>query len=504
MSSARATPAAIRRKVKKTLMKPSNLVILMSDEHTRRITGCYGHSKVLTPNIDSIAARGVRFENAYCNSPICVPSRASFVTGRYVHKTGNWDNAAPYTGATPGWGHRLTDQSIPLTIIGKMHFRSVEDENGFPDERLIMDVKDGVGDLFGIARQSMPPQGHMVENVRNAGAGETDHTRFDTAVAGEAVRWIETEAGLRGEPWCLWVSLVTPHFPYVAPQEYFDLYPVDEVEWPINGSASAWPDHPMMEIMRRLSMPIPGGEFDEETVRRAIAAYYGLVTFTDRQIGRVLDALEIAGLTESTRIMYTSDHGEMLGDFGKWGKSCMYESSAAVPLIAAGPEIPEAKVVEEPVSLVDCYPAILEAVGARREPADHDLPGTSLWEFVTGAGPVRNEPVFSEYHAVYSPCAQYMLRDSRYKYVHYTGGYPPQLFDMSDDPLEQRDRGQDPKFGEVVAEFESQLRRILDPDEVDRQAQADQAARLEAHGGAEKILGEGLKINFSPVPDEYQ
>ena len=116
----------------------------MSDEHTQRMSGCYGHSTVRTPNIDAMAARGVRFDNAYCNSPICVPSRASFVTGRYVHETGNWDNAAPYTGAATGWGHRLTSQGIPLTIIGKMHFRSVEDDNGFPDEGLIMDVKDGV------------------------------------------------------------------------------------------------------------------------------------------------------------------------------------------------------------------------------------------------------------------------------------------------------------------------------------------------------------------------
>ena len=485
-------------------MKPSNLVILMSDEHTQRMSGCYGHSTVRTPNIDAMAARGVRFDNAYCNSPICVPSRASFVTGRYVHETGNWDNAAPYTGAATGWGHRLTSQGIPLTIIGKMHFRGVEDDNGFPDERLIMDVKDGVGDLFGIAREAMPPQSHMIENVQNAGVGETQYTRFDTAVADEAVSWIENEAGRSGEPWCLWVSFVTPHFPYVSPKEYFDLYPADEVEWPISGSARDWPDHPAAKNARRLSMSIPDGEFAEETVRRAIAAYYGLVTFTDRQIGRVLEALERAGLTASTRIMYTSDHGEMLGDFGQWGKSCMYEAAAAVPLVAAGPEIPEGKVVEQPVSLVDCYPAILQAVGVKRQEADGDLPGASLWDIAAGGGRSRDEPVFSEYHAIYSTHAQYMLRDSRYKYVYHAGGYPPQLFDMRNDPLEQRDLGQDPIFRETVSGFESRLREILDPEEVDRLAKADQQSRLRARGGVEKILRQGLKINFSPTPPEFQ
>ena len=454
-------------------VEPCNLVILMSDEHTQRFSGCYGHSTIQTPNIDSIADSGVRFQNAYCNSPICVPSRASFVTGRYVHTTGNWDNAAPYTGETHGWGHELASQDIPVTVIGKMHFRSVDDDNGFPDERLIMDVKDGIGDLFGTARRSMPPQQHMVENVRRAGPGETEYTRFDRAVASEAVRWIEREAGHAGEPWCLWVSLVTPHFPYVAPQKYFDLYPPDQVEWPIMGSASDWPDHPVMKNMRRLSMPIPNGEFDEQTVRRAIAAY-------------------------------TSDHGEMLGDFGKWGKSCMYEGAVAVPLVAAGPQIPKGKVVKEPVSLVDCYPTILEAVGIEAKAGDKDLPGTSLWRIAQGNSRTPSEPVFSEYHAIYSPHAQYMLRDSRYKYVHYAGGYPPQLFDMCKDPQERQDLGRDAKYSPLITLFEAKLRNILDPDSVDQLAIKDQEARLAAHGGPEKILNEGLKINFSPVPVEFQ
>ena len=485
-------------------MKPSNLLIFMSDEHTQRMSGCYGSPIVRTPNIDSIAARGVRFDNAYSNCPICVPARANFVTGRYIHETGNWDNAAPYTGATEGWGHRLTDQGIPLTIIGKMHFRSVDDDNGFPDERIIMDVKDGIGDLFGLNRTNMSPQSHMVENVRNAGPGETEYIRFDTAVAEEAVRWIDGEAADTREPWCLWVSFVTPHFPYVVPDQYFDLYPVDEVEWPIDGSAADWPDHPYIEAVRGLRMPIEEREFDEAVVRRAIAAYYGLITFMDAQIGRVMRALDSAGLSDSTRIMYTSDHGEMLGDFGFWGKSCMYEGSAAVPLVVSGPGVPRGKAVQDPVSLVDFFPSILEAVGAKPEPADDDLPGTSLWRLADDDRPARSDPVFSEYHAIYSPEAQYMLRDAQYKYVHYTGGYPPQLFDMLDDPREQRDLGRDPSFADVVSRFESQLRSMIDPEEIDRKAKADQQARLEAGGGLEKVMSGGLKINFTPAPTEYQ
>lgn len=484
-------------------MDPCNLLILMSDEHSRRVAGCYGHPLVKTPNIDSIAARGVRFASAYCNSPLCVPSRASFATGRYVHAIGNWDNAAPYTGATPSWGHRLTEQGIPVTAIGKMHFRRVEDDNGFPDERVIMDVKDGIGDLFGLNRQAMPPQDSMVQNIKNAGPGETEYIRFDRAVAAEAARWIRAESGRFGRPWCLWVSFVTPHFPFVVPERYFNSYPPAQVEWPVHAAASEWSRHPYVAQMRRLRLPVRDEELDGESIRRAIAAYYGLVTFMDEQIGVVLEALTEMGLTDATRIMYTSDHGEMLGDFGLWGKSCMYEGSVAVPLILAGPGVPEGRVIDDPTSLVDCFPTIVEAVGGRLNRKEEDLPGLSLWPIASGAiRPARS--VFSEYHGLFSPWAQYMLRDRRHKYVYYTGGYAPQLFDLLEDPREEVDLSGDGRYVAVLAGFEAELRKLLNPDEVDLRAKADQRARLDAHGGAEKILAGGAKINYTPAPAEFR
>ena len=310
--------------------------------------------------------------------------------------------------------------------------------------------------------------------------------------------WIENEAGRSGEPWCLWVSFVTPHFPYVCPQDYFDLYPLDEVEWPINGSARDWPDHPAARNARRLSMSIPGGEFPEETLRQAIAAYYGLVTFTDHQIGRLLNALERSGLTKATRVMYTSDHGEMLGDFGQWGRAACTRRRSLCPWSRRVPESPKVRLSSNRVAC-GLPPRDMQAVGVEPQGSDADLPGTSLWDIATGRQ-CRDESVFSEYHAIYSPHAQYMLRDSRYKYVYHAGGLPPQLFDMLDDPLEQRDLGQDQSFRETVNEFESRLREVLDPDDVDRQAKADQQARLQAHGGVEEILRQGSKGQLQPHP----
>ena len=133
--------------------QPMNLLILMSDEHTRRMTGCYGHSMVQTPNLDRLAERGVRFDNAYVNHPICVPSRANFITGRYTHETGNWDNAHPYTGEeAAGFGHRLADAGHNLTTIGKLHYRFPDDPNGLSDSRIAMNVFQGKGDYYGSIR----------------------------------------------------------------------------------------------------------------------------------------------------------------------------------------------------------------------------------------------------------------------------------------------------------------------------------------------------------------
>src|SRR5699024_9682339 len=130
--------------------KPMNLVFIMSDEHNKNMLGCYGHPVVKTPNLDKLAKNGVKFNNAYCNSPICVPSRASVATGRYVHEIRNWDNAMPYTGEFPSWCHRLTEQGYKVVTIGKLHYRYDNDETGFPDIRLSMQVQDGKGDVYSL------------------------------------------------------------------------------------------------------------------------------------------------------------------------------------------------------------------------------------------------------------------------------------------------------------------------------------------------------------------
>lgn len=189
----------------------------MSDEHNRRVSGCYGNSAARTPHIDGLAARGTRFENAYCNVPICVPARAIVATGRYGHQIDSWDNATPYTGEqAPSWGHRLTAQGHQVTTIGKLHYRQVGDPCGFPDQRLPLHVLSGVGDLYGILRSEMPVPVREKSSrrfVTDAGGGDSEYTRYDRAIAAASARWLAEEGTAAERPWALFVSFVSPHFP---------------------------------------------------------------------------------------------------------------------------------------------------------------------------------------------------------------------------------------------------------------------------------------------------
>lgn len=469
------------------------MLFIMSDEHRRDAAGCYGHPMVRTPTLDRLAASGTRFTGAYCNSPICVPSRASFATGRYPHQIGFWDNGTPYDGSVPSWGHHLQDNGNPVVSIGKLHFRSVDDPNGFDEEIIPLHVVDGIGDVVGLVREGAPPRQAALRLAADAGRGDSSYQRYDDEITAAAVAWIKARgsAARGGKPWALFVSLVCPHFPLIARPEWYDLYPEATVPMPIAVGATAPPMHPFIKATASIAIYDRG--FDDPARRRAIAAYFGMVSFLDHNIGRILAALDAAGLTGETRVVYTSDHGDNLGNRGLWGKSNMYEDAAGIPLIMAGPGVPAGIVCHEPVSLVDGFPTILQCVGA---PAAEGLPGTSLLTLARGLGPDRT--VFSEYHASGSVTGAFMIRKGRFKYVRYAG-MPSQLFDLESDPLELRDLGTEPGYDGLVADCERALRAICDPDAVDHQAKADQQRRIDSFGGRDKVLARG-SFGYSPTP----
>jgi choline-sulfatase len=475
---------------------PSNLLILMSDQHNRSMAGCYGHPVVQTPNIDGLAARGVRFRNAYCNSPICVPSRASMATGRYAHQIGSWDNAFPYDGRVTSWGHRLTRLGHHVTTVGKLHYRSADDDTGFPDQRLPMHVVDGVGDLFSLIRDDMDVRQDLAEAILRPQIGESAYGRYDKAIADEACSVLLNEADRWAKPWVLYVSFTLPHHPLVAPREYAELYPPESVVFPQQYWRDDRPMHPALEEMRRVFGL--DGEADELTVRRAVAMYYAMCTLMDFRCGEVLDALQASGLAESTRVMYTSDHGDSVGEHGLWMKHTMYEGSVGVPFILAGPGVPAGVVSDDVVSLIDCYPTILDCVGIPTSNEDAGIRGSSLFGVI--AEPLRSERIaFGEYHAEGSQRGVFMIRGSRYKYVEYIDA-TPQLFDLSADPDELHDLAGTPPYAEVLEACAKELRTICDPVVVDRQARDAQRQKIDEHGGEAAIRRLGYQIPYTPAP----
>ena len=479
-------------------MPGQNVVFIMSDEHSRRVLGAYGNSVVRSPNLDSLAATGTLFENAYCNCPICVPSRASFATGRYVHTIGYWDNAFPYHGTPPSWGHRLHETGHRCDSIGKLHYRGTDDPNGFDNEILPLHVLEGEGDIQGMLRRPPPTRDSTRQLAGDAGAGESTYLQYDRNIRDEAIRWLKDVAHNRPDrPWCLFISFVCPHFPLVAPLEFFNLYDLAKLPMPPLRDPSDFPDHPVLQKLREVQN-YEDHFRDERHVRIAVAAYYGMVSFLDDNIGRVMLALDETGLSADTLVVYTSDHGDNLGARTFWGKSNMYEESVGVPLILKGPGVPAGRRVATPVSLVDGYPTIVEAVGESLSAHERALPGRSLFSLLAGGDADRT--VFSEYHAVGSLTGIFMVRFHQYKYVHYEG-YRPQLFDLVLDPMEIRDLALEVGHEAVIAEGERRLREICDPARVSRQAFDDQERRILEFGGTEAILKRG-SYPYTPAPGE--
>ncbi len=472
-------------------MVGTNVLVIMADELSRSALGCYGNRLVHTPHIDGLAARGTRFANAYTPSPICVPARAALATGRYVHQIGHWDSAHPYDGRIEGWAHRLRATGHRVASVGKLHYRSAADDNGFSDELLPMHVVDGRGWVRGLLRDPLPAYDVTASFAAEVGAGHSRYTDYDLTICERACRWIDQAAIRRTDkPWVLLTSFTSPHYPLVAPPEFLARYDPDDLPEP----GGAKPDHP---VLRELADFFDyDRHFDEAGRRRAAAAYFGLCSFIDALVGRLLTALQDSGQADCTVVLFTSNHGEMLGAHGFWAKSVMYEDAAAVPLILCGPGIASGRVVGGAASLIDAHPTIMELARGVRPQAPEDGFALSLLDQANRERPERT--VLSEYHDGGATTGFFMVRWDRWKYVHYVG-HAPQLFDLGADPDEDRDLAGTEAHADVVAEGERRLREILNPEAVNAAAFAAQSARIAELGGRERILA-SADFGHTPVP----
>jgi choline-sulfatase len=477
--------------------QPANLVILMSDQHTASVLGAYGNDAVQTPNLDRLAAEGTLFTAAYANSPICIPSRTTFATGRYVHELKLWDNDLPYDGSqAASWGQRVHEQGHRVTTVGKLHYAAASRTEAFPDQRLPMYFVPNI--QTGFLRDESPIREDSRRYVETAGPGHSEYVDYDRAISRSAIEWLRAEASQLREPWVLFVSFACPHFPLEPPAELYAIYADRELADPVEGSPDAWPDHPALLENRRLQgMDKPFTRDEEDRARKA---YYALVTFVDGEVGRLLSELSSLGLRDSTRIVYTSDHGESLGEHGLWWKSNMYDGAVRIPLIAAGPGVAAGVVSRTPVSLVDVFPTVVEGLGAEYAAEDEGLRGSSLWGLATSDPTERY--VFSEYHADFSVSGIFMVRSLRWKYIYYVG-FEPQLFDMVEDPGEVVDLAGDPQYRDVRERMDQALRSMADPEAIEAEVRASQRARIAERGGVDSIVANVTDTHSRP-PAEFR
>ncbi len=473
-----------------------NILFIMCDQLRFDYLGCCGHPRLQTPNIDALAARGVRFTRTYVQSPICGPSRMSFYTGRYMRSHGSSWNGFPLRVGEPTLGDHLKELGVRNVLVGKTHMAA--DTEGMA--RLGIDPASASGVHLaqcgfepyerddGLHPASRPrprydaylrEQGFDAENPWEAWAGSAEgadgevlngwllaHADKPARVPEEhsetpyitrrAMAFID-EAARDGRPWCLHLSYIKPHWPYLAPPPYHALYDAGDVLPPNRAAAERADPHPVYAAFMAMR---PSRNFARDEVRaRVIPAYMGLIRQIDDQLGLLFRFLDERGLADKTMIVFTSDHGDYLGDHWLGEKDFFHDCAVRIPLIVADPrptaDASRGRVCDALVEAIDLAPTFLEYFGGAAK--RHIIEGRSLMPWLRGETPSQWRSVaFSEYDyamlearvALNQPiadCRLFMAFDGRWKYIHATG-FRPMLYDLAADPQELLDLGADPRL----------------------------------------------------------
>ena len=448
-----------------TVAERPNVLVLMSDQHNPLVSSPYGHPFIRTPAIQALADRGATFDQTYCPSPLCVPSRSAFLTGLPVHAIGAWDNSCPLPVTEPTWAHRLNAAGYETTLCGRMSIGGPNQMHGFT-RRIHDEMRPGVmGSSFPDWDAPIRSRPGTRQRLETAGPGDTWQQQYDEGVTDAAVAYL-SDAARRDGPWAAVVGWFLPHTPLTVRPEYFDQYFPAHADLPSTASRPLDTVHPQSRRLRRFL----GAEgLSDAQIAKARAAYYGMVSFIDEQVDHVLKALEANGLSDNTLVVYTSDHGEMLGEHGLWWKSSFYEPSVRVPLIAAWPgRIEGGSRVDTPVSLLDLTRTIVDAAGADAD----GIVGDNL----LGPPLSPERAVFSEFEAHATDRPGRMVRRGRYK-LNYYHGELPELFDLSADPHELVNLASDPAYASARDDL---IALVLDdwfPDEIDRRVRESQRRR---------------------------
>ncbi|WP_171103425.1 choline-sulfatase [Ruegeria sp. HKCCD7255] len=478
-------------------MTRPNILVIMADQLAPHFTGTYGHKTAKTPHLDALAARGMRFDAAYCNSPLCAPSRYAFMSGQYISRIAAYDNASEFKASVPTFAHYLKSLGYRTCLSGKMHFVGPDQMHGFED-RVTTDIYPA--DFAWTPDWEAPDERidkwyHNMQTVKESGlAHATFQIDYDDEVAFAAKRWLfdaaRDKAQGQGAPFAMVASFIHPHDPYVARPEWWNLYSDDDIEMPAFLPALEEQD----PFSRRLMDGIEASyvPLTDEEVRRARRAYLANVSYFDSKIGELVQTLEETGELDNTVVIVTADHGDMLGERGLWYKMNFFEHSARVPLVVAGPDV-AIGTVQNAVSLVDLLPTFIDLAGGDASMLGEPIDGRSLVPLMRGEDDPIDEAI-GEYCAEMTGYPVIMIRRGSLKYIHCDSD-PPQLYDLSNDPMETRNFAAAPDYADAASDFAAEIAARWDGAALRTQIIATQRSRRALHAAMEAGVSEPWDYN---------
>lgn len=438
-----------------SIKKRPNIVFICSDQHSYKYTGFAGHHIVKTPNLDRIASQGVVFSDTYTGNPVCVPGRTSMMTGMFASDSNSFCNSTVWDGSHHVWGTYLTDVGYYCRASGKMDLNT-DFDTGFDE------IKTSHGhrtnpDTTSLFRR---PVAYRVDERPAVNGGTRNKRHGDYSVTQLGLKFLKEEMPEIKKPWALYLGLTEPHPNFIALEEYYNLYPEYNMDMPNIPPDHLEDLHLMFQELRhfkRIATPFP-----EDRIRKARAGYYGMISELDEYIGIIWDELERSGELKNTLFIYTSDHGECLGEHGLWLKNNLYDVAARVPLVMAGAGLPQNVKINTPVAHVDVVATLLDLAGSN---AYNKLRGHSLLPILQGKSEGKPEFAFSESHSEGNCTGSFMIRKGDWKYIHFTW-YDDLLFNVAQDPGEFNNLIDKPETAAIQAEMKDILFSLVDPEEV--------------------------------------
>lgn len=446
--------------------RPPNILFVMADQLAANTVGSYGNPVVKTPHLDALAADGLQFDTAYCNCPICGPSRSSLCTGQPVSSLGTYDNASDFPSSTPTFLHHLRRQNYRTLLSGKMHFVGPDQYHGF-ERRLTTDIYPS--DFSWVPdwrRGAYPNPGSSVEQLVDAGkcswSMQLDYDEEVTFRSLEAMRDLAREDSER--PFFLCASYTHPHDPFIIPDPWWSLYEDAEIPPPQAPAEPIDAMHPYNQWLQ-IHHRVPEFPPSEESIQRARRAYYGMVSYFDHQLGILLEELNRLGLRENTLVVVTSDHGEMLGEHGMWFKRTFFEPSIRVPLIFQGPRVSHpGRNSQRTVSLLDLFPTFVDLAQIPDAPAvTENCPGNSLLPDLSDIRYPNDDPgILVEYFSEgsYQPLRAWVQNGKKLVQVR---GERSLFFDLDKDPHEMANRLDEAENTPVFQNMKQKLEATWDP-----------------------------------------